>query len=79
MFNLHSHFQNAKRILGDGWHSGVKILGQIVWICIQMVLNQEMTLEQCEFMLDEKLWSNHWDNEYYYMELSCHEKGTALK
>jgi hypothetical protein len=29
MFNLHSHFQNAKRILGDSWHSGVKILGQI--------------------------------------------------
>ena len=50
-----------------------------VYIGSQMVLNQEMTLEQCEFMLDEKLWSNHWDNEYYYMELSCHEKGTALK
>ena len=29
MFNLHSHFQNAKRIIGDSWHSGVKILGQI--------------------------------------------------
>ena len=29
MFNLHSHWKNAKRILGDGWHSGVKILGQI--------------------------------------------------
>ena len=50
-----------------------------MFIGSQMVLNQEMTLEQCEFMLDEKLWSNHWDNEYYYMELSCHEKGTALK
>ena len=50
-----------------------------VYIGSQMVLNQEMTLEQCEFMLDEKLWSNHWDNEYYYMELSCHEKGTELK
>ena len=29
MFNLHSHWRNAKRIIGDGWHSGVKILGQI--------------------------------------------------
>jgi hypothetical protein len=29
MFNLHSHWKNAKRIIGDGWHSGVKILGQI--------------------------------------------------
>ena len=50
-----------------------------MFIGSQMVLNQEMTLEQCEFMLDEKLWSNHWDNEYYYMDLSCHEKGTELK
>ena len=29
MLNLHSHWKNAKRIIGDGWHSGVKILGQI--------------------------------------------------
>ena len=29
MFNLNSHWQSAKRIIGDGWHSGVKILGQI--------------------------------------------------
>ena len=29
MFNLHSHWRNAKTIIGDGWHSGVKILGQI--------------------------------------------------
>ena len=29
MLNLHSHWRNAKRIIGDGWHSGVKILGQI--------------------------------------------------
>ena len=29
MFNLNSHWKNAKRIIGDGWHSGVKILGQI--------------------------------------------------
>jgi hypothetical protein len=50
-----------------------------MFIGSQMVLNQEMTLEQCEFMLDEKLWSNHWDNEYYYMDVSCHEKGTELK
>ena len=29
MLNLHNHWKNAKRIIGDGWHSGVKILGQI--------------------------------------------------
>ena len=29
MFNLHSHWRNAKRIIGDGWHAGLKIAGQI--------------------------------------------------
>ena len=29
MFNLHSHFQTAKRIIGDGWHGSMEILGQI--------------------------------------------------
>jgi hypothetical protein len=29
MFNLHSHWKNAKRIIGDSWHAGLKIAGQI--------------------------------------------------
>jgi hypothetical protein len=29
MFNLHSHWKNAKRIIGDGWHASMKIAGQI--------------------------------------------------
>jgi len=29
MFNLHSHWKNAKKIIGDGWHAGLKIAGQI--------------------------------------------------
>ena len=29
MFNLHSHWRNAKKIIGDGWHAGLKIAGQI--------------------------------------------------
>ena len=29
MFNLQSHWRNAKRIIGDGWHAGLKIAGQI--------------------------------------------------
>jgi hypothetical protein len=29
MFNLQSHWKKAKRIIGDGWHSGLKIAGQI--------------------------------------------------
>lgn len=50
-----------------------------VYIGSQMVLNHEMTLEQCEFMINENMWSKHFDNEYYLMELSCHEKGTELR
>ena len=29
MFNLHSHWRTAKKIIGDGWHAGLKIAGQI--------------------------------------------------
>ena len=29
MFNLHSHWRNAKKIIGDGWHAGLKIAGQL--------------------------------------------------
>ena len=29
MFNLHSHWQNAKRVIGDSWHGAVKLAGQI--------------------------------------------------
>jgi len=50
-----------------------------VYIGSQMVLNQEMTLEQCEFMAHEDQWSKHFTNPYYLMEVSCHEKGTELR
>tara|TARA_B100001059_G_scaffold167513_1_gene167206 strand:+ start:1347 stop:1556 length:210 start_codon:yes stop_codon:yes gene_type:complete len=50
-----------------------------VYIGSQMVLNQEMTLEQCEFMADPEQWTKWWGNIYYEMDISCHEKGTALK
>ena len=26
--SLHSHWQNAKRVIGDGWHGAVKLAGQ---------------------------------------------------
>jgi hypothetical protein len=29
MFNLHSHWKNAKRIIGDGWHASMKFAGHI--------------------------------------------------
>ena len=29
MFNIHSHWKNAKKIIGDGWHAGLKIAGQL--------------------------------------------------
>jgi len=50
-----------------------------LYIGSQMVLNQEMTEEQCAFMANDSQWSKWFQNEYYEMELSCHEKGTELK
>jgi len=50
-----------------------------VYIGSQMVLNQEMTLEQCEFMSHEDQWTKWFGNKYYFMDVSCHEKGTELK
>jgi len=50
-----------------------------VYIGSQMVLNQEMTLEQCEFMAHEDQWTKWFENKYYFMDVSCHEKGTELK
>ena len=29
MWNIHSHWQNAKRVIGDSWHGAVKLAGQI--------------------------------------------------
>ena len=29
MLNLHSHWRNAKKIIGDGWHAGLEIARQI--------------------------------------------------
>ena len=29
MFNLHSHWKNAKRIIGDGWHGTVGFLKNV--------------------------------------------------
>ena len=26
---MHSHWRNAKRIIGDGWHAGLEVAGQI--------------------------------------------------
>ena len=27
--SLHSHWQTAKRVIGDGWHGAVKLAGQL--------------------------------------------------
>jgi len=58
---------------------GINEDGDRLLIGSQMVLNQEMTAEQCNFMAHDERWSKHFENEYYEMQLSCHEKGTELK
>ena len=37
----------------------------------QMVLNHEMSQEQCEKLASDECWSKHFDNEYYMMQLDC--------
>ena len=40
----------------------------------QMVLNQDMTEAQCEYMAADEQWKKFYDNEYYGMKLECFPK-----
>ena len=40
----------------------------------QIVLNQDMSQEQCEYMASEDQWTKHYEHEYYKMELQCYPK-----
>ena len=37
----------------------------------QMVLNHEMSEQQCKKLASDESWSKHFDNEYYMMQLDC--------
>ena len=40
----------------------------------QMVLNQDMTKAQCEYMANDEQWTRFNNNEYYNMQLDCFPK-----
>ena len=40
----------------------------------QMVLNQDMTKAQCEYMMDDEQWTRFNSSEYYNMQLDCYPK-----
>jgi len=44
----------------------------------QSVLNQDMTLEQCQILSDEEnTWTEHNTNKYYRMQMQCYPKRCA--
>jgi hypothetical protein len=40
----------------------------------QMVLQQDMTKSQCEYMVKEDMWEVFSTNEYYMMQAQCYPK-----
>jgi|TARA_R110001592_G_scaffold74880_1_gene227108 hypothetical protein len=40
----------------------------------QMVLQQDMTKSQCEYMVKEDMWKVFSTNEYYMMQTQCYPK-----
>ena len=45
----------------------------------QMVLQQEMTEEQCVYLIDEKMWQATYHNDYYRMIAQCYPVDCAGK
>tara|TARA_Y100001951_G_C11255935_1_gene249406 strand:- start:433 stop:651 length:219 start_codon:yes stop_codon:yes gene_type:complete len=38
----------------------------------QIVLQQPMTLDQCEYLIDETMWQAFYNNEYYKLMAHCY-------
>ena len=38
----------------------------------QIVLQQPMTEEQCEYLIDENMWKAFYSNQYYKLMAHCH-------
>ena len=53
---------------------GLTAQGQWTYIGNQDVLKQDFTLEQCEMLADKSVWRKHHTNDYYDIQLDCHEK-----
>ena len=57
--------------LNDGiqWH----------YICNQIALHQEMTEDQCLYLIDESMWQASYDNQYYQLKAHCFTADCAGK
>ena len=38
----------------------------------QIVLQQPMTLDQCEYLIDKTMWEAFYNNEYYKLTVHCY-------
>ena len=47
---------------GAEWH----------YIGNQIVLQQPMTFEQCEYLINENMWQAFYNNEHYKLMAHCH-------
>jgi|TARA_B100000900_G_C20453380_1_gene664132 hypothetical protein len=45
----------------------------------QIALQQEMTEEQCLYLIDEDMWQASYDNEFYQMRAHCFPADCAGK
>jgi len=54
---------------GSKWH----------YIGNQIVLQQEMTEEQCVYLIDDDMWKATYRNEYYRMLAQCYPANCAGK
>ena len=45
----------------------------------QIVLEQPLSEQQCQYMSDKKMWTEHYDNEFYKVLVQCYPKSCANK
>ena len=54
---------------GSEWH----------YIGNQIALQQELTEDQCVYLLDDAMWKATYENEYYQMRAHCFDADCAFK
>jgi hypothetical protein len=43
----------------------------------QIVLQEPMTEKQCQYIIQDSKWAQHYENEYYKMVVQCYPKECA--
>lgn len=68
MFNVHHTVEVAYVLVITMWgHTGV----QWEYIGNQIVLQEQMTEEQCLYLISEENWETTYENEYYQLRAHC--------